>query len=407
MRILSLFFFIMLTTFSIYGQEGTKKNPVNGNDWKEKIEDNEIRADRKAKLKELRDVQAQYFNIPQGKWYFGTRMGYGIPFLTVNKRNIENYLGVSDYFESAEGSISNKTLVSNDAGGYKGALYFGYRFNQFISGEVDFSYNNYLNAIQGKIESPDYKSELYTQGKSISINPQFVLYSPNMGNFTLFGKFGFFLPLWVDAKGTAKIDDYDGTFIKSIAQGPDAGFITIADELAKLLGKNVEELQYLENGIFKAAGYHFSYSAETDVDFRIDKNVLGFSGSIGAIYQVSPLVSILAEVKAGGFNITTKGYQLSNIDGRLDINGIDDYLVLTSDGAVVNGVKTISAEQLNWLTNVNYEYQIDENSNNYVTNPKGFEQTKATDRLALRRSSMDLSFNVSLQFNFAGKNHKK
>ncbi|MBP9135876.1 MAG: hypothetical protein KBF31_02625 [Chitinophagales bacterium] len=406
MKTVSMLFLFVLFSSSTFGQEGTKKQPINGNDLKEKLDDGVVRAERKQKLKELRDIQAKYFRLPQGKWYFGAKTGYGVPFLTVNKRNVESYLGVSDYFESASGEITNKALVSNDAGGYKGAVYFGYRFNQFVSGEVDFSYNHYLNAIQGKIESPDYKSELYTRGKSISFNPQFVLYSPNMGNFTLFGKFGFFLPLWVDAKGTAKIDDYDGTFIKSIALGNNKDLLTLADEFAKLLGQNVEDLAYLEDGIFKAAGYHFRYSAETNMDFKIDKNVLGFSGSIGAIYQISPLIGILAEVKVGGYNISTKSYKLSNIKGTLDLNGKENYAVFTSDGVVVDGVKTVSADQLTWLTNVNYEYELDENSNNEITNPNGIDPTKAADRLVLRRSSMDASFNISLQFNFAGKKNK-
>lgn len=406
MKTTFLFFMFLFVSVSAFSQEGTKKQPINGNDLKEKLEDSEIRAARKQKLKELKEIQAKYFNLPQGKWYFGTRAGYGVPFLTVNKRNVESYLGVSNYFESASGEIANKALVSNDAGGYKGAVYFGYRFNQYVSGEVDFSYNHYLNAIQGKIESPDYKSELYTRGKSISFNPQFVLYSPNIGNFTLFGKFGFYLPLWVDAKGTANIDDYDGTFVKSIALGKNKELLTLADEFAKLLGKNVEDLSYLEDGIFKAAGYHFKYTAETNVDFKIDNNVLGFSGSIGAIYQVSPLIGILAEVKVGGYNISTKSYNLNNIQGQLDLNEKEAFAIFTSDGVVVDGVKTVTAEQLKWLTNVNYEYELDENSNNEITNPNGIDPTKPSDRLVLRRSSMDASFNLSIQFNFAGKKNK-
>ncbi|MCB0502514.1 MAG: hypothetical protein KDD32_07510 [Bacteroidetes bacterium] len=405
MRLVALVLLLLSTALNVLGQKEDHQ-PVNGWEWKEDIPDEDIKQSRKEMLRSLKEEQSKYFNIPQGKWYFGTQFGYGVPFLTVNRRNIEDYLGVSDYFESEAGEISNRTIVTNDAGGMKAAVYGGFRFNQFVSTEIDLSFNYYDKVLQGRIESPNYNSELFTRGKSISLNPQIVLYSPNMGNFTIFGKFGFYVPLYVEASGTARIDDRNGTFVKSLATGSEANLLEIVDAVAELLGENVDGLGFLEDGFFNAIGYRFQYEADVDVDFRIDQQAIGYSGSIGMIYQISPLVSLFAEVKNGGYNITTKGYHLKNVDGTLDVFGNRNYVVLTSEGAVVDGEQVISAEELNFLYNVNYEYSLDENSNNEVTNPNGVNPLKPTDRLALRRSSFDVSFNVSVQFNFKGKKNK-
>ncbi|MEZ5009035.1 MAG: hypothetical protein R2753_12865 [Chitinophagales bacterium] len=405
MKLIPILLLLLSTSISVFAQK-EEHQPVNGWEWREDIPEEDKKEDRKEMLKRLKEEQAKHFNVAQGKWYFGTRFGYGVPFLTVNRRNVEDYLGISDYFESDLGEISNRTIVTNDAGGLKTAIYGGYRFNQFVSTEIDLSFNYYNEVLQGRVESPTYNSELFTRGKSISINPQIVLYSPNMGNFTIFGKFGFYLPFYADAKGTAKIDDRDGTFIKSIASGSDANLLKIVDAVAELVGENVDGLGFLEDGFFNAIGYRFQYEADVDVDFRIDQQAIGYSGSIGVIYQISPLVSLFAEVKNGGYNITTKAYRSKAVDGTLDIFGNRNYVVLTSEGAVVDGSEVIPAEELNFLYNVNYEYSIDENSNNDVTNPNGIDPTKPTDRLALRRSTFDVSFNVSVQFNFKGKKNK-
>ncbi len=410
MRVLPLLIMMLCSVFLMQAQDKPKKQkkekptPVNGWELKEELPaDKRVKEVRQEKLMELKDKQSEHFNMPQGKWYFGLRGGWATPLLTVNRRNIEDYLGTSDYFENSLGEISNKTVVTNDGGGFKGAVYAGYQFNQFVSAEVDLSFNEHGESLQGRIESPLYNSELITRGRSIAINPSIVLSSPNLGNVKIFGKFGLYMPLWVDAKGVASIDDRNGTFLKSIATERTGNFIEIVDVLVQGLGANVDGLEFLEDGVFHALGYYYRYEGEADVDFRIDQHAIGFSGSLGLAYQISPLISILGEVKVGGNGITAKSYSVDNINARLDIAGERDVLVINEDGAILYGNQMIPAEELNWLFDVNYEYEIDETSNNSVTNPNGIDRSKPTDRVAIRRSIYDFGFNVSLQFNFKGK----
>lgn len=395
--------------FYTFSQDSTssKDAPVNGWELREKYDKKSAKEDRDKFLKGLQDKHAQYFNVPQGKWYIGARAGYGIPFLTVNRRNIETYLGVSDYYENEAGEISDKTIVTNDAKGFRSAFFFGYRINPYLAVEMDLSFTSYANTLQGRVVSPDLTSELFTKGRDFSIMPQVVLISPEVGNFSFYGKFGFHLPVYGNASGNPYINDYNGTFLRGIASNSDLRFYNIADVIAEFLGENVAGLGFLDEGYFKAIGYHFEMDAVADIDFRVNQDAIGYTASIGTTYQLSPLVGLMAEIRIGGYNVTTKSYRLSNVDGRLDLNGIQNYLVLNDDGATFYDGEFIPAEELAYFYQVNYHYELNENSNNAKTNPNGVDPTLPSDRLGLRRSTFATSINVGVQINFKGKKDKK
>ncbi len=388
-----------LNLFRSYAQDA----PVNGWDLREKIEKKDIKDARNKFLKSLQAEHSKHYNVPQGDWYIGARAGYGIPFLTVNRRSIESYLGVSDYFENAAGEISDKTVVTTDAAGFRSAFFFGHRINPYLAVEMDVAFTSYKSTLQGRIVSPDYTSQLFTKGRDFSLSPQVVLLSPEVGNFTFYGKFGFHFPAYASANADAKIEDYNGTFIKSISNNSQTNLFGILDLVAEALGENVGGLGFLEDGFFNAIGYRFNLETEGKVDFRLRPDALGYTASLGVIYQISPLVSIMGEIRNGGYNITTKSYELSNVNGTMDLLGIRDYLVFTDEGVVVQGNEFIPAEELQWLYKVNYHYALDEESNNERTNPNGLDYTKPSDRLGLRRSTYATSFNVCVQFNLRGK----
>jgi hypothetical protein len=395
-------FFILVFCFYMFNLSA-QDAPVNGWDLREDIEKKEIKEQRNAFLKSLQEEHSKHYNVAQGTWYIGARAGYGIPFLTVNRRNIETYLGVSDYFENAAGEILNRTVVTTDARGFRSAFYFGHKINPYLAVEMDVAYTTYTNTLQGRIVSPDYNSQLFSKGNDFSISPQVVLLSPEVGNFTFYGKFGFHFPAYAKANGTASIDDYNGTFLKSIAGKSEGNLLNIVDLVAETLGENVGGLGFLEDGFFKAIGYHFTLETDADIDFRLRGDAFGYTASLGVIYQINPLISVMGEIRNRGYNITTKSYELSNVNGSLDILGINDYLVFTDEGVLVEGNEFIPASELQWLYKVNYHYELDENSNNERTNPNGIDYTKPSDRLGLRRSTFATSFNVGIQFNLKGK----
>lgn len=393
----------LVSTQSLLAQKNKKeKTPaVNGWEWREDtLTNKEARKNRKEFLQEMADDNAKHFPMPQGKWYFGFNGGFGTPLLTVNRRNVESYLGNSDYFENALGEQSNRTVVTNDGGGFKASIYGGYRFNQFIRMEAELYFSRSLSSLQGRVVSPLYNSELTTKNKYIALNPQIVLNTPQLGRWSIFGKFGVYLPIVGNGTGKVTIDDRNGTFLKSIAQGSDKSLINLIDVLATTIGESVEELQFLEDGVFQALGYRYQFEADANVDLRLDRRSIGFSGAVGVNYELSKLITLTAEARIGGFSATTKAYSLENIQGSLDISGNKDFVVFSDDGAVVEGGRDIPAQQLTWLYNVDYSYDLDENSNNPDLNPDGFNNTQPTDRLGLRRSVYDASINIGIQFNF-------
>lgn len=396
---------LVFTCFSFY--LFSQDAPVNGWELREEIDKKEVKENRDKFLKNLQQEHAKHYNVAQGRWYIGLRGGYGIPFLTVNRRNIETYLGVSDYFESESGEISDKTVVTTDAKGFRSGVYFGFRINPYVAVELDVAFNTYQNTLQGRVESPDLNSELVTRGRDFNFSPQLVLMSPEVGNFTFFGKFGMSFPVFGYAKGNAFVEDYNGTFIKNIATKSDGQLLELLDAVATMLGESVGGLGFLDEGIFKAAGYKFTLDAEPYIGIRVNEHAIGYTTSLGFVYQINPLISILGEARVGGYNVTTKFYDLNQVNGSLDLLGIRDYAVFNNDGVVINGDQVIPREELRWLYEVNYHYKLDENSNNEKTNPDGIDPTKPSDRLGLRRSTFAASLNVSVQFNLKGKRDNK
>ena len=391
-------------SISIFAQD---EPPVNGWELREKIDKKKVKENRDEFLDNLKKEHAKHYNVAQGRWYIGLRGGYGFPFLTVNRRNIEPYLGVSDYFETEDGEISDKTVVTTDAKGFRAGVYFGYRINPYVSLELDVAFNTYQNILQGRVVSPDLTSELFTRGRDLNFSPQLVLSSPEVGNFVFYGKFGMSFPAFAYGKGDAYIEDYNGTFIKNVASKGDANLFGLLDAVAELLGENVGGLGFLEDGFFKAAGYKFVLDANPYIGLQINEKAIGYTTSLGFVYQFSPLIGLLAEVRVGGYNVTTKYYELRDVKGSLDLLGIKDYVVFDNDGMVINGDQVIPREDLTWLYEVNYHEKLDENSNNEKTNPNGIDPTKPSDRLGLRRSTFAASFNISVQFNLKGKRDNK
>jgi len=385
-----------------------EKAPING--WEIKKDPPQDFKRKKQFIKEELDKfdaqTSKYYNIPQGRFYIGLKAGYGLPFLTVNRRNIEDFFGINDYFESVDGTKLNRTVVTTDAGGPRYGAYMGVRFNQFISMELDVSFNYYNSVLQGRYDSPHYYSELFTRTRDVSLNPQFVITTPNLKNFQLFGKFGLYFPAWVKATGNTIVNDQEGRWLKSILGVPGEGYADLLDVVAELLSEEVDGLGFLDEGFFNAIGYNMNLEAEVDIDFQPNIDNLGYTGGLGVMYHVSPLISLVAEAKGSGYNISTKGYQLELGELSLDLFGNRNVLVINKDGGLIDGETVIPKEDLAWLFEVNHTKEITEESNNILYNPETFDITKPSEKLSIRKSVFAMVFSVSVHINFDRKNKR-
>ena len=211
---------------------------------------------------------------------------------------------------------------------------------------------------------------------------------------------------YVDAKGTATIRDQEGRFIKSLIGIPGKGYLDLLDEVATLIGEEVDGLGFLDEGFFNAIGYDLRFNTEVDVDYKWNIDNIGFSGGLGVMWHVSPLISLVGEVKGVGYNMSTKGYQLEFGELELDLFGNRNVLVLDENGGILNGPDgevLITREELAWLYEVEHTKVITEESNNILYNPDTFNPSQPSEKHSIRQSFFAAMFNVSLHINFDRK----
>lgn len=383
-----------------------KTEPIDGWTVKEYHTKQELKEIRRTKWREMEEWEREHFTTPGGRWYFGIRAGYTVPYLTIQNKPPEKYLGSSDLFIGDDGDILNRGLYSANAGGARFGVFAGYMFNQYIGVEADFGFNYYRRIVLGRNNTPTYKSELVTWSRDMSFMPQLVFNTPNIRNFYFYAKVGFFIPFWGGTSGEAFVDDIDGTFLKDLAGQPVSGFLTLADIIAQELGMTVDELAFLEDGLLPALGYHVTLDADVEIDLRPDADVFGFTGTLGGRLQISELVSLMTEFRVAGYNISTKRTTVANLDLRGSLLGNPDFIVLNEEGGFVNGVP-VPKENLEFLLVTDYRYELTEASNHADYNPNGLDPTKPSEQLADRKSAYGFTMSVGIQFNFGGKKKSK
>ena len=383
-----------------------KVEPIDGWTIKEDHTKAELKQIRKDKWNELAAWEDEHFKTPKGRWYFGIRGGYTIPFLTIQNSSPVSYLGTSDLFIGDDGHILNRGIYSANSRGTRYGINAGYMFNNYIGLEADIGYNHYNKITLGRNNTPTYKSELQTWSNDLSFMPQLVFNTPNIRNFYFYAKVGFFLPFWGGTKGHAYVDDYSGQFVKDIAGSPASGFITLADLIAQELGETVEGLGFLEEGVFIALGYHLELDTDINIKLRPDADILGFTATLGGRYQINSVVSLTTELRVAGYNISTLQTTLKDLELTASLLGNRDFIVLTDEGGTIGGTP-IDPEQLQFLLITDYVYELTQDSNHPTYNPNGQDPTKPANELADRKSTMGFTMSVGMQFNFGGRKKNK
>jgi hypothetical protein len=388
------------------GNGGKKRKdrpePIDGWAMKKYHTPAELKEIRKAKWEEMEAWEQEHFKAPRGRWYFGVRGGYTIPYLTIQNRAPVEYLGTSDLFIGDDGDLLNRGIYSANAGGARFGVYAGYMFNQFIGLEADFGFNYYKKIVLGRNNTPSYKSELVTWSRDLSFMPQLVFNTPNIRNFYFYAKVGFFIPYWGGTSGEAYVDDYSGKFLRDLAGQPVSGTFTLIDLLAMELGETVPGLGFLEDGIFQALGYHVRLNTDVEIDLRPDVDALGFTATLGGRLQINEVIGLTTEFRVAGYNISTDKSTLKDLRVEGELLGNPDFLLITNDGATVNG-NEVPVEELEFLIVTDYVYELTEESNHPVYNPNGVDPTRPSQQLATRNSANGFTISVGMQFNFGGR----
>lgn len=378
----------------IWSQAPVKEDKV-------KLSGKEIRELRKQKEEEYLAWERKYFNSP-GKWFINVKGGYGWPLAVIKHESIApfEFLGQSELTINANGELTDRLLLSSDGFGPRTNIGFGMMFNRFVGFELELGYINEIRQTRSQISSPLLKTKFESDLFELYTDPLLVFQSPNMNNFYLYGRLGPHIPHWGIPRAYGTVEDRNGTLIHGILFDP------WQDVLQSIFGLPITQ------DLLDALDYHGTLYADSRIYLQQDlkdyspKEVfrgIGINASLGFRYQATPIVSVFAEARVMGFNISVAQAIIEELHAEVTIlGGAVTLLELTEQGGTALG-NPVSKEELKSLLDIIYLNELTEASNNPVLNPDGYNQFNPREELAPRLSVMSVGFQVGLQVNFPGR----
>ncbi len=217
---------------------------------------------------------------PLGKdWYISVSGGYGMPFLSTNKRSPLKEIGDKDWYQHGK-ELSVKPLFGTNGGGFAFNFGWGHMFNKHIGIDVTHTLAWHPEQLDARIDLDTYYATQKTGTFGIYISPHLIMRWDNGKRFGVTGKVGLVLPIFGNTSTRAYILDKQGRIIETLAGLP-------------ILPLNIPNLLGLEIEIVGKA--HTSY-----------KPTVGVSASIGFDVKLSKRVTFFSEVRVQAYTITLK-----------------------------------------------------------------------------------------------------
>lgn len=217
---------------------------------------------------------------PEGKgWYINVSGGYGIPFLSTNRRSPLKEIGDKDWYQRA-GDLSVKPLFGTNGGGFAVNIGWGHMFNKHIGIDVTHTLAWHPEKLNARIDLSTYYATQKTGTFGIYISPHLIMRWDNGKRFGITGKAGLVLPIFGKTTTRAYILDKQGRIIETLA-----GLPILPLSIPGLLGLEIEI-------VGKA---HTSY-----------KPTVGVSASIGFDVKLSQRVTLFTEIRVQAYTITLK-----------------------------------------------------------------------------------------------------
>ena len=217
---------------------------------------------------------------PIGKdWYVTISGGYGMPFLSTNKRSPLKEIGDKDWYQK-NGDLSVKPLFGTNGGGFAFNIGWGHMFNKYIGIDVTHTIAWHPENLDARIDLDTYYASQRTGTFGIYISPHLIMRWDNGKRFGITGKAGIVLPIFGQTTTRAYILDKQGRIIETLGGLP-------------ILPLNLPGLFGLEIEIVGKA--HTSY-----------KPTVGISASIGFDVKVSKQVTFFVEARVQAYTITLK-----------------------------------------------------------------------------------------------------
>lgn len=255
---------LSLSTICIFAQESSATNKTVASTEKEQL-----------KLRIRKNVLR-----PLGKdWYITVSGGYGIPFLSTNKRSPLKEIGDKDWYQHG-GDLSVKPLFGTNGGGFALNVGWGHMFNKHIGIDVTHTIAWHPEKLDARIDLDTYYATQKTGTFGIYISPHLIMRWDNGKRFGMTGKAGLVLPIFGKTSTRAYILDKQGRIIETLGGLP-------------ILPLNIPNLLGLEIEIVGRA--HTSYQP-----------TVGVSASIGFDVKLSQRVTFFSEIRVQAYTIKLK-----------------------------------------------------------------------------------------------------
>lgn len=307
---------LALTTFGIFAQQETSttvKEPL-----RLKIRKNVLR--------------------PLGKdWYISLSAGYGIPFMSTNKRSPLKQIGDKDWYQHGK-ELSVKPLIGTNGGGFAFNFGWGHMFNKYIGIDVLHTIAWHPEKLDARIDIDTYYASQKTGTFGVYISPHLITRWDNGKRFGITGKAGLVMPIFGKTSTRAYILDKQGRIIETLAGLP-------------ILPLNIPGLLGLEIEIIGRA--HTEY-----------KPTVGVSASIGFDVKISPKVTFYSEVRVQAYTITLRETIFDEFKQTSKVNLLGIIKIPAPEGllAIPSNVANVS-EAPEFLKHYVYRKEINEQSN--------------------------------------------
>ncbi len=217
---------------------------------------------------------------PLGKdWYITLSGGWGMPFLSTNKRSPLKEIGDKDWYQRG-GDLSVKPLYGTNGGGFAFNFGWGHMFNKNIGIDVVHTLAWHPEKLDARIDLDNYYATQKTGTFGVYVSPHLIMRWDNGKRFGVTGKAGLVLPIFGSTVSRAYILDKQGRIIETLGGYP-------------ILPLNIPGLFGLEIELVGKA--HTSYYP-----------TVGVSASIGFDVKLSQRVTLFTEVRVQAYTIRLK-----------------------------------------------------------------------------------------------------
>ncbi len=321
---------------------------------------------------------------PLGKdWYVTFSAGYGIPFLSTNKRSPLKEIGDKDWYQK-NGELSVKPLFGTNGGGFAFNLGWGHMFNKYIGIDVTHTIAWHPEQLVARIDLDTYYATQKTGTFGIYISPHLIMRWDNGKRFGITGKAGLVLPIFGKTQSRAYILDKQGRIIETLA-----GYPVIPLAIPGLIGLEIE----------LSANAHTSY-----------KPTVGVSASIGFDVKLSKRVTLFAEARVQAYTINLKETIFDEFKQTSSINVLGIKIPAPDGLLVIPSNVNSAAEAPEFLVHYIYRNEITKESNtarygfkeiiNLDPNKPEVDITKPMDEPGQKFNASTMYFNAGLRIDF-------